>query len=99
MINGNGDNEARGRGNSQGSVAYEVDGRNKLPWEFAPTYTRGPSKELPYITKIADICSGSVNDSFFAITEDDKLVHWGQGEGFDPSRLGIPGYMMGRVVP
>ena len=99
MINGNGDNEAPGRGSSHGSVAYEVDGRNKLPWEFAPTYTRGPSKELPYVTKIADICSGSVNDSFFAITEDDKLMHWGEGSGFDPSRLGIPGRMMGRVVP
>jgi len=95
---GNGDGEARGRGNSVNSVAYEIDGRNKLPWEFNSTATYA-TKELPYITKIADICSGSVNDSFFAITEDDKLVHWGQGEGFDPSRLGIPSYMMGRMVP
>lgn len=96
---GNGDTEARGRGNSQGSVAYEIDGRNKLPWEFHPTYTYATNKEVPYITKMADVCSGSVNDSFFAITEDDKLVHWGQGEGFDPSRLGIPSYMMGRICP
>ena len=31
---GNGDTEARGRGTSMGSVAYEIDGRNKLPLNF-----------------------------------------------------------------
>lgn len=98
MTAGNGDGEARGRGNSVNSVAYEIDGRNKLPWELNSTSTYG-TKELPYVTKMADICSGSANDGFFAITEDDKLMQWGEGSGFDPSRLGIPSYMQGRMVP
>ena len=81
-----------------GNAAYEIDGRNKLPWEFSPTQTYG-TKEVPYVTKIASIDSGTSNDGFFAITEDDKLMFWGQGSGFDPQRNGQHSYMMGRMVP
>lgn len=95
---GNGDSEARGRGTSPNSAAYTIDGRNKLPWEFSPTQTYG-TKEVPYVTKIASIDSGCANDGFFAITEDDKLMFWGEGSGFDPQRNGIHSYQMGRMVP
>ena len=46
---GNGDTEARGRGTSMGSVAYEIDGRNKLPWEFSQL--KHMEQEVPYVTR------------------------------------------------
>ena len=84
---GNGDFEGRGRG-PRNSWAIHSDSIGKFPWELDGTSNYN-GLEMRTFEKISCLHSGTYDDSFSMIGQNDKCYHVGHGYFDDSENTGF----------